>query len=116
MSEKIEPALTPDEWRRGEKRLDQWSRIVGGDDIVIEGPDPQEAVTLRKPNEIAALIALANAALPDNDPRKITREMITKLQMLLSAFEADDHVHDWYPAVVDALESYLPPPAASDRL
>jgi hypothetical protein len=55
---------------------------------------------------LATVIALANAALPNDDPHKITRAMIDEIR----------HASDEVPyagieldRIADALASYLPP-------
>lgn len=64
----------------------------------------------------AKIIALANAALPDGDPRKITRAMIERLRLAASTvFEYDSTSPDVQALAAfvgrhaDALEAYLPP-------
>ena len=59
---RVEPALTPDEW--GELYVEGFS-VSGG--RLWNSADGQP---VERP---AALMALANASLPDGDPRKITR-------------------------------------------
>jgi hypothetical protein len=60
------------------------------------------------------LIALANAALPDSDRRKITREKLATIRLALDLLpRADDEdvmAHQAANEFVDGLESYLPPP------
>lgn len=139
MNERIEPALTPDEWfRRSVQRGDE--REPGALRAYI---DPQTewlclgntiaslAVSARPTaDRVHAIIALANAALLDDDPRKITRAMVTEI--IRSAQQMAD-VAKWFEqgrvkssdpgadvadarkressllALADALESYLPP-------
>lgn len=55
------------------------------------------------PDDLAAVIGFANAALPDSDPRKITRKHVELLRETVAPLRA----------FADALESYLPPPAAA---
>lgn len=65
--------------------------------------------------QIPALIALLIAALPDSDPRKITRETIAALDHVLdeagivglgySPYTVEDRLRP----IRDALESHLPP-------
>lgn len=57
----------------------------------------------------AAAIALANAALPDDDPRKITREDVDNLRGILSG-DAWAVAKADIKRLADTLESYLPPP------
>lgn len=78
MQIEIAPALEEQEWkdlRCGCIAIDQ----VGDEThIVVTDPDG-EVVSVSGPQELFALIALANAALPDGDPRKITRNWIEQL-------------------------------------
>lgn len=59
-------------------------------------------------------IALANAALKADDPRKITRAMVNLLRDVAETHEAESG-EDWHEdvaplrAMADALASYLPP-------
>lgn len=128
MSERIEPALTPKQWEIRAVRLptdDAYASVYG---FRVEGAEghglrlevdvfnaehPDEMASHEIPsNALPALIALANAALPDSDPRKITREKIALLR-IEHISECDGDVCE-YPtrelaAFADALESYLPP-------
>lgn len=101
MSEKIEPALSADEWAEVEELRDPLATactiLV---DLIVAG------------GENAAAIALGNHLLSDDDPRKITREKIALLRAIVEndAFTQGDQA----PAgpemtFLDALESYLPP-------
>jgi hypothetical protein len=61
-------------------------------------------------NDLAALIALANAAMNDDDPRKIRPSWITALRHAADAltnvsFDSTVELHE----IADALESLLPP-------
>lgn len=64
-------------------------------------------------DDMHALIALANAALPADDPRKITREKVRDLHATLDALERDGFgLNIAIPSLrtlAAALESYLPP-------
>jgi hypothetical protein len=108
MTDRIEPALTEEEWaNNGED-------VVGGyldwESGVI---DTSGTYVSRGPRFIPALIALANAALSDSDPRKITREMVDDLRMAASGLRHEYGSVDEDAASVDrvsdVLESYLPP-------
>lgn len=94
MTDKIKPALTAEEWERVRQ-------TPGGaadyDDAVGDSPETR-----------AYLIALNNDALPDSDPRKITRADVDNLRGILSgdAWAVAKSDIRWLAA---ALESYLPP-------
>lgn len=75
------------------------------------------------PKAIPALIALANAALPDDDKRKITRERLAALEEVVGAaglwnrmqraagrdMQPGEHALDLVADLYHALQSYLPP-------
>lgn len=117
--QKIEPALTPEEWQG---RLSGSAGDVGDADVYFRDGRLvyacyNDCCAVVGPHhipggEIPALIALANAALPDGDRRKITRERVEALRA-------------WVPGLInhgsfrelavllhhhcDAIGSYLPP-------
>lgn len=122
---KVQPALTPDEWARNAVHFSEGD-FYGAR---IDGPPSQMCLTLdvfdadrsadMRSDEVAvanlpALIALANAALPDGHPAKITREWVALLREVALTHEAESG-DDWHDdvapirAIADALESYLPP-------
>ena len=64
------------------------------------------------PDELPGLIALANAALPDDDPRKFRREHIAALRDATVRDVIGDEDREQTNILrnlADALESYLPP-------
>ena len=64
----------------------------------------------RVPRPAAALyIALANHALPDGDPRKITRGMVNALREIAADHPWDEALSSIATGIADALDSYLPP-------
>lgn len=117
MSDKIEPALTPDEWREIRKAATE----AGTDSLSLIYDDaigPTDATR-------AYCIAINNFALPDSDPRRITREWVNGLraraansrdsyrhgQDLMNTRIMEDarRAYELFDAIADALESYLPP-------
>ena len=112
---KIAPALTPEEWARAGNAqelsfgADGWvTAKASRTDAYRDG-----ALNVKASDRLPALIALANAALPDDDPRKITREWIDRMRRA-SAYcyglaEPGDTILGAAMAIyADALESYLP--------
>lgn len=109
---KLEPALTPDEWAwrtsspdygEGDIVLSEGSLVVGYDagacGQVIHDPP-------------TVVIALANAALPEGHPAKITREKLDDLNSAVQMATRDGVYTKEYAgefAFIDALRSYLPP-------
>lgn len=86
---------------------------------LFTGPHGWEPVEV---DELPQVIAFANAALPDSDPRKITRETVATLRNhAYYSKHGDAHgrlamTADALAALADALESYLPPEGArADR-
>lgn len=127
--EAVGPTLTPDEWQRLSFDRDTPERetvtahetdgtsfdaAVYGQRAELDGNMLTISDTEWGPRAIPALIALANAALPDDDLRKITRERVAELRSALGCFQADrgrlpdDAATERF---LDALESYLPPAA-----
>jgi hypothetical protein len=127
MSEKIESALTDEEWtaiRTGE--FPRGGTINARLDVIdVNGGDFAGSM-------IPAVIAALNDKLEDSDPRKITREKIARLRDFLGRYAASlgptPADHDSVQAILagtyeptlelpetrfflKALESYLPPQA-----
>ena len=128
MTDRIEPALSAEEWAEKkallnrDRRGNRWgpSAIVDGEWLEIRTDTPVEYRSDRV-SSLPALIALANAALPDSDPRKITRDDV---RTLLSAnklvreviIDCSEHELAEFEAMADrlgrlasTLHSYLPP-------
>lgn len=103
MPEKIEPALSAEEWAKakadgiGDTR--NWTHDKDG--TVTFGV--AAAFEPYREDFAGALIALLNNSLPASDPRKITRE---KLRLIGRRMGLHD---DEEKEFLDALESYLPP-------
>lgn len=112
----IEPALTAEEWAEILDGKQRWSadEMIDNAWRIVGGPN-------RPARGVPAAIAAANAALPDTDPRKITREMVFCLHEVLANFNAayltmggnNPKIAEQYGPPVEqlaaALESYLPP-------
>ncbi len=95
----IAPALEPEEWKHrrcGPVSLDQ---VDGETHVVVTDPDG-ELVSVSGPAEVFALMALANDALPDGDPRKICRTWIELIHDVDSGSRAQ---------IASALGALLPP-------
>lgn len=115
MREKIEAALSMDEWaNRSVTRFDVQPIVVvnlPGDSIAIR-IDSSGSIVAEKPGTLAAIMAMANDALPDTDPRKITWALVKHLRD--TAYTAADGYSGptWLADLADALASYLPPESA----
>jgi len=116
----IPPALTAEEWANSEfashyglattsLEVDHKGRVfahseMADEDIVVI---LNEAVDARA--VLPKFIALANAALPDGDPRKITWAMVDELREWATGFDDPRPGQETLAAIADALGSYLPP-------
>jgi hypothetical protein len=122
MSERIAPALTPDEWAAKETRTPDHVRVallVDEDGTFLEVGDGRSSADtwLIASEGMPQTIALANAALPDSDPRKITRARVDALREVAREIDAENKgmitqcgwADDFLNGLADALESYLPP-------
>lgn len=93
----VPPALTREEWE-----------VVMGRGVVAGRPNSRDYLG-DHPTVSHFRMAVANTALPDDHPGKITRLNVQMLRALLVAFEPNDHVNDWLPALADKLAALLPP-------
>jgi hypothetical protein len=108
MTEKMEPALSALEW----KEALAWPHGIV--DYLV-APAQQVGFGSDSPADLRALIAIANVALPDDDPRKITRHTL----WLIRKLREDAYIDAQHPgalqfmrevdALVEGLASYLPP-------
>ena len=118
----IAPALEPQEWKERRCGALSLDYVDGEMHLVVTDPDG-EIVSVSGPAELFALMALVNEALPDGDPRKITREQIDSLRLcaedadaLVSTTRSPDAQRDYRRDarrtrhVADVLERLLPPP------
>lgn len=130
---KIEPALSAEGWAAPSIRIfsDDEKLLAGeydqpqhpaievtliGGSVRIDCADPYYSRTVGQ-EHLAPLIAVLNAALPDSDPRKITREWIDTLRSASVVFavggygevmQNDDRTALLH-SIADALDSYLRP-------
>lgn len=102
---KIAPALSAEEWRRA---LDN--------EFVMQ--DMAKRFATGREGTTAGMIALLNAMMRDDDPRKITRERVDLLRKAAEMIEIEYDARDnesyevvTLRAFADALASYLPPEA-----
>lgn len=129
MSEKIEPALSADEWfvpQIARPHLYCLSEERVGLSFGDGSVAPRTGIDVEI-EDVPAIIALANAALRDSDRRKITREWINELRYAADTLkpiaylaatpqptERDRELMDTstvLSVIADALASYLPPEA-----
>jgi hypothetical protein len=131
MADRIEPALSAEEWERQyairPERLAVWlisfDREFPGLHIPVTS---RAALTAQDPRALTAIIAAANAALPENDQHRITAEMVSALGDLAESLRertgrsgpSPDVTPDDTAAltavetIARTLASYLPPEGA----
>ena len=99
------PALQAHEWRDGRSSLRDTGVVLslaGELGLLIEGA--QHITIGRNVSRLTALIALANAALLDDDPRKLRRDHVDALRSAADGKIDVALLRD----LADAIESYLP--------
>lgn len=112
MTKLIQPALTDAEWhhhRSGCVHID-----VVDDEIHVVVTDPDDdVVSVSGASQLFALIALANDALPNDDPRKVCRTDLSILSVLIDRLdrehEGDARLLPLAAALHDKLAALLPP-------
>jgi len=65
--------------------------------------------------ERAAIVAMNNAALPPDDPRKITRETVRTIRLARALCPKGGVADRELSQIANALEAYLPPVALISR-
>ena len=103
MSDTIKPALSPFQWNSIRRDGDVWS--------VTTAQMPLDAGSVPRVTRASAplYLALANHALPDADPRKITRNMVNALREIADDSPWDESLGLVLNGIAEVLESYLPP-------
>jgi len=113
-NQKIQPALTAEEWAEGQKSFDAVTIAV---DQIRFGKGALSLTTprysaLMQGDIVPAIAALANAALPDDDPRKLVAADIALLDQLIGLRDDLGYAMlDMYPiaALRAKLNALLPP-------
>lgn len=127
MSEKIPPALSAEDWTimsaDGGTSTEEVTVEIDSAALVVrdwhgDGQRTTQTNQVTVPAQLLpAVIALANIALPDGDPRKLTREGVAAIRKMAddvfddeTSLTAAEVAHTKLVLrMVDALESYLPP-------
>lgn len=126
MAEEIAPVLTPDEWERKHWGWASWEfvEIRRRPDATREtsplvvaahphGDGPPGNACITTPPQLAATIALANDALPDDSEYKITRADVQELLAIGAALDSPEVTmseEGWYVQRLAAkLAALLPP-------
>ena len=112
----IPPALEPDEWRRRTSGAIAVDQVGDETHLVISDPDGQ-LVSVTGPPEIFCLMALANAALPEADPRKLTRKHVLDLRIAAEELRVAGMAGPsrGLAQLADVIEALLPPSARIDQ-
>src|SRR5215468_5604863 len=103
----LPPALLDEEWRDGRSSLRDTGVVLtlaGELGLLIEGA--QHITIGRNVGRLTAMIALANAALSDEDPRKLTPTHVEVLRSVAAG--ATDEQAAVLSELANAIESYLP--------
>lgn len=107
MTDTIAPALTPEEWnRRAALRDGTEIEAVEGGNLGLNAFD--EAILIGA-EEFPAVLALANASLPDDSPYKITREDVELVRDSVNELFVQDRVGPGLRALAAKLAALLPP-------
>lgn len=106
----IAPALEPEEWKQRRCGAVSINHDAGDTYVVVCDPDGA-VVTVSGSAEVFALMALANDALPDGDPRKLTRRDVDWLRTLASETEMFEAIpmREWAARMARVLNALLPP-------
>jgi hypothetical protein len=81
----ILPALAPKEWEQ--RRRGKFYVVKDGGVPRLILSDGTHQTTISRADELFAIIALANDALPDDDKRKITWGLLTRVQAMSDVLE-----------------------------
>jgi hypothetical protein len=82
----ILPALDPNQWEA--RRRGRLYVIQDGAEPRLVMDDGNHVVTVSRADDLFAVIALANDALPEQDPRKITWALLTRVQAMSDVLES----------------------------
>ena len=111
--DEIAPALEPKEWAQRKCGLLSMNSVADEVHVIVRDPDDQ-VVSVSGPEELFALMALANNALPDGDPRKITAMKVRLLRDITSdmwfGHRSGEH-REALATLARTLEALLPPNA-----
>ena len=104
----LPPALQDHEWRDGQSRLRDTGVVLslaGELGLLIEGA--QHITIGRNVARLTAIIALANAAMADDDPHKFKRAHVDALRSLADSADGKHDV-EVLRELASTIESYLP--------
>lgn len=116
MSAPIPPVLTPVEWRSRRSGAVSIDIVESETHVSVRDPDG-EVVSVSGTDEVLKLIALANHALPADEPRKICRADLAVLSVLIDRIDRQGSGGPQFLALAeklyDKLAALLPPPQRS---
>jgi hypothetical protein len=104
----LPPALQDHEWRNGQSTLRDTGVVLslaGELGLLIEGA--QHITIGRNVARLTALIALANAAMSDEDPHKLKRAHVDALRAVIEGGAVKKQAAV-LGEIANAIESYLP--------
>jgi hypothetical protein len=105
--------LTPVEWRSRKSGAISIDIVESETHVTVRDPDG-EVVSVTGTDEVLKLIALANHALPDDDPRKICRSDLAVLSVLIDRIDrrgaGGPQLLGLAETLYDKLAALLPPP------
>lgn len=110
MDDPIEPVLSDIEWAKGEAYRRNGSRFVTirlHDDGALELQSERMAsARVKDPRALLAVIALAFDALPADEPRKLTRQLVGDLRDAATGRKSAER-SERLERAADALESFI---------
>lgn len=107
----IRPALSSEEWQQRRSGGITLQRVGEGSVQLVLTEPTVGTITVRDPEQAFALMALANACLPDADPRKFAIADAAICHLLLerlAALELDPHLADMAKRLCQKVEALLP--------
>lgn len=120
MDDPIPPALTPEEWAARDAERPPGRVYFMADGFYVDHEHATTSCPI-EPGVIPAVIALANAARPDDDPGKITGAMVEALSVFTTPYAGDpwaghpdpaaarERMYATLRAAMRAIQSLLPP-------
>jgi hypothetical protein len=110
MNSPIRPALSPTEWHR--RQCGAVSVHVVNDETHVALRDPDgEVVSVSGDDDLFAMMALANCAMSDEDPRKLCRKDLAVLSVLIDEYRlhgADRQIMSIAHNLYEKLAALLP--------
>ena len=117
MNPGIKPALSLTEWHRHQCGAVSVSVVDDEKHVVVRDPDG-EVVSLSGDDQLFGLLALANCAIADGDPRKLCRTDVAVLSVLIDEYHrspgADIKIFTVANELLEKLAALLP--ASGDRM